>query len=64
LICGEACRISCRELLGFGETTIFTVSDFTSPRGSGASPILTGGVISGSFRYQTIFFSFGRISDS
>src|SRR6266700_2339060 len=42
LICGEACRISCRELRGFGDTTIFTVSDFTSPRGSGASPILTG----------------------
>jgi hypothetical protein len=51
-------------LFGFGDMAMLVEADFTSPRGSLLSPTFTGGVISGSFLYQTIFFSLGRMIES
>jgi hypothetical protein len=54
----------CRELSGFGDVAIIVVGDLTVPRGWSSSPIFLEGVTPGSFRYQMILFSFGRITDS
>ena len=64
LISGAGCKTICLTLLGFGDKAMVVVGDFMFPRGSLVSPTLTFGAMSGSLRYQMIFFSFGRISSS